>query len=434
MTALSHWTKGILTASAILLTLLIAATAVGATGSHGPAYRADISPGTAAAGTSSTLVITVKQLSTSSHQRVRSARVTAPDGLAITDATAKKGSTSLPVSSSSSVVTVNSIPFSSSGQTATISLEVAIPCGIGGSRTWTVEARKGDDFGSGGPALTQDPASQLTTSIARCSLAFTEQPADAGRDKVVTSVTADPGGTPIKVRLRDGNGSPASQSGVTVSLDLVSGTGASAATLGGDTSDSTNGNGVAAFAPTIDRTGDGYRLKASASGIIDSDPSSAFDITDVAVVCDGACSGTSSTASTTATVAARSSGGVLTLSLGTGSVDCNNRTNRWYKGTSASVEWDVTRGTGRTTVTIELDRADVTRPFPFYDVCFSSPESRFRNKFGKWIEKGEAGLLPLCLFTIRRSDQPCVVAKWVDRDRNVLVRFSVPPGDPRGRI
>jgi hypothetical protein len=67
-------------------------------------------------------------------------------------------------------------------------------------------------------------------------------------------------------------------------------------------------------------------------------------------------------------------------------------------------------------------------------VCFSSPESRFKNLFGKWIEKGEAGLLPPCLFTIRRSDQPCLVAKWIDKDRDVHVRFSVPPGDPRGRI
>jgi adhesin/invasin len=434
MPASSHRSRGVVAAFATLLGVVLAATPVGATGSSGPAYRADIAPTSVAAGRSSTLVITLKQLSSSSGKKVHSVRVTAPDGIAVTDATASKGSSSLPVTSSASVVTVGSIPFSSSGQTATVTLTVAVPCGLGGSRTWTVVGKNGNDFETGGSALTQDPAGQLTTSVTRCSLAFVEQPADAGRDKVITSITADPGGTPIKVRLRDGNGDPASQSGVSVSLAIVSGTGASSATLGGSTSDTTNSNGVASFAPRIDRTADGYRLEASASGIIGSDPSRAFDISDVAMVCAGQCSGTTSRGGTTTTIDANSAGGVLTFSLGTTTVDCDNKANLWYKGTSAPVEWDVTSGNGRTTVTIELDRSDANRPFLFYDVCFSSPESRFKNKFGRWIEKGEAGLLPLCLLTIRRADQPCVVAKWIDRDRDIHVRFSVPPGDPRGRI
>ena len=206
------------------------------------------------------------------------------------------------------------------------------------------------------------------------------------------------------------------------------------AILGGGTSDPTNSNGVAAFAPKIDTSADGYRLIATASGIIGSDPSSAFDIDDVAVVCSGDCSGTSSKGGTSATVNASSSGGTLTFSLGEGATDCNNKANLWYKTSSAPVEWNVTSGNGRTTVEIELARADVTKSFLLYEVCFSSPESRFRNILGKWVEPGEAGLLPLCLLTIRRSDQPCLVAKWIDKDRDVHVRFSVPPGDPRGRI
>ncbi len=359
--------------------------------------------------------------------------MTAPDGVVITGASAAKGSTTLPVTATSSVATVNGIPFTGSGQTATITLDVRIACGKGGSVTWSVAARKGNDFETGGSTLAQDPTSALTTSISRCSLAFAEQPADAGRDKVITSAVADPSGVPVKVRLRDGNGDPASQDGVSVNIAIVGGTGASGATLTG-TSETTNGNGVAAFAPRIDTSADGYRLIATASGIIDSDPSSAFDIDDVAVVCSGDCSGTSSKGGTTATVNASSSGGTLTFSLGEGAVDCNNKANLWYKTSSAPVEWNVTSGTGRTTIEIELDRADVTKPFLLYEVCFSSPESRFRNILGKWVEPGEAGLLPLCLLTIRRSDQPCLVAKWVDKDRDVHVRFSVPPGDPRGRI
>lgn len=417
-----------------IVSLLMAVVPISATGGGGgAAYRADIAPGSAAAGTSKELVITITQLSSSHDKKARSVRVTAPEGLVITSASAKKGSTSLSVTSSSSQATVTGIPFTGAGQTATIKLQVTIPCGVGGSLSWTVVSKNSSDFSSGSP-LSQDPASELTTSISKCSLVFTEQPADAGRDKVITSVAANPSGTPIKVRLRDGADSGyVDQAGVTVSLAIVSGTGAAGADLSGSTTDTTNSNGVAAFAPKIDTTANGYRLKATASGIIGVE-SNAFDISDVAVVCDGGCSGTSSKGGTTTTIAANSSGGVLSFSLGTSSVDCNNKKNLWYKGTSVPVEWDVTSGTGRTTVTIELDRADVTKPFLFYEVCFSSPESRFKNLFGKWIEKGEAGLLPPCLFTIRRSDQPCLVAKWIDKDRDVHVRFSVPPGDPRGRI
>jgi hypothetical protein len=410
---------------AAIVSLLIAAVPAAATGSSGPAYRADIAPGTAPAGKTSELVITITQLSDSSSKKVKTVKVSAPGDLAISGASAKdKNGSSLAVSSSASDATVTNIPYPGKDKVAAvIKLDVAIPCGIGGSRSWTVIAKN-----SSNSVLSQDAASQLTTSIDKCRLEFATQPADAGRDKVITSVVADPDGEKVKVQLLNGNGGQASQSGVTISLAIVGG-----GALGGTTSVATNSNGVATFAPTIGTTADDYRLEATASGIIGTE-SGTFDISDVAVVCEGECSGTSSKGGTTTTIAANSSGGVLSFSLGTSSVDCNNKTNLWYKGTSAPVEFDVTSGTGRTTVTIELDRADVTKPFLLYEVCFSSPESRFRNLFGKWIEPGEAGLLPPCLFTIRRSDQPCLVAKWIDKDRDVHVRFSVPPGDPRGRI
>ena len=83
----------------------------------------------------------------------------------------------------------------------------------------------------------------------------------------------------------------------------------------------------------------------------------------------------------------------------------------------------VTNGSGRTSVTIKLDKADVTKPFLLYEVCFSSPTSSFKNLFGKSIPAGQAGLLPPCLLSLRRSDGPCLVAKWIDRDRNVFVRW-----------
>jgi len=224
---------GIVALLAALMSLLIVATPVGATGGGGGggAYRADIGPASAAAGTESTLVVTLTQLSGSSDQRVRSARVSAPSGIQIMSATAKKDGNTLTVNVSGGAATVDSIPPLNSGQTATITLRVAIPCGVGGSRTWDVAAKNGTPFATGGSALDQDAASQLTTNVSRCSLAFAEQPASTGEGMVITSVPADPSGTRVKVRLLDGNGDTASQSGVTVSLAIVSGTGASGASL-----------------------------------------------------------------------------------------------------------------------------------------------------------------------------------------------------------
>jgi hypothetical protein len=425
----------ILVVCVALLSLLMTAVSVAATGgTSGPAYRAGIVPANAAAGTSSTLVVTITQVSSSSDRRVRSARVSAPAGITITGATAKKGGTTLAVDVSSDAVTVDSIPSLSSGQSVTVSAQAAIPCGTGGPTTWSVVARNGTRFDAGGAALSQDPASGLTVSVARCSLAFAEQPASAARDAVITSDVADPAGTPVKVRLRDGNGDATSQSGVTVSLAIVTGSGASGATLGGDTSDVTNSNGVSAFAPTIDRSERGYRLVASASGIIDSDASASFDINDVAKVCAGTCSGTTDKGGTTATIRVDSNGGVLTMSLGLDPLDCDNKANDYYKSSSAPVTWDISTAGGRTEITIRLDASDVTRPYNLYDVCFSSPTSSFRNRYNVRIAPGEAGLLKICPPRLdKQSSDPCVVDKWREGG-DVLVRFSVPPGDPRGRI
>ena len=236
-----------------------------------------------------------------------------------------------------------------------------------------------------------------------------------------------------RVQLLDGTGNPTAQPGVEVGLEIAPGTGAAGATLHGDHTDTTNSNGIAVFAPSIDRAERGYRLQASAtiSGIGDADPSSVFDISDVAVVCSGACSGSSQKSDTSATVSAVSSG-VLSLSLGLDDIDCNGSANRFYQSSSQVLSFDVTSGVGRTTVTITLAASTATRAVRKYEVCFSSPVSRFTNTYGASIAAGHAGLLPAC--PRRLAGGPCVLSKDRDRTGNIVVRFSVPSGDPRGKI
>jgi hypothetical protein len=421
-----------------VLSLVIAAVPVAAAGD--PAYRADFAPTGADAGTTSTLVVTIKQLASASDQKVRSARLSAPGGISIDQATAKRNNTTLNgVTTTSGSVTIDNIPSLSSNQAVTVTLKVSIPCGQAGTKTWEVVAKNGTDFATGGTALDQASDSQLDTSVTKCSLAFDTQPALAQKGEIITSDPADPTGERVKVQLRDGNGDPTSQSGVQVTLALVSSTAPSGVTLGGDTEDATNGDGIARFEPTIGTTARGYKLRASASDpqIADSDASSAFNIEDVAKLCNGSCEADPpSKAGTTAEIDVTSNGGILTVSLGLDDAEltCENAANDFYEDSSSTVTWDVTQAGSRTVVIIRLDASQVDRPYNLYDVCFSAPSYGFRNRFNVRIEPGEAGLLKICPPRLdKQNADPCVVDKWRENG-DVLIKFSVPPGDPRGRI
>ena len=108
---------------------------------------------------------------------------------------------------------------------------------------------------------------------------------------------------------------------------------------------------------------------------------------------------------TSATVNSNSNGGVLSASLGLDNVDCNNAVNRNYVATSETVTFDVTQATGRTLVTMKVAAASVTKLWFKYEVCFSSPNSTFVNKYGATIPAGQAGILfvvPLRLRTAER--------------------------------
>ncbi len=94
----------------------------------------------------------------------------------------------------------------------------------------------------------------------------------------------------------------------------------------------------------------------------------------------------------------------------------------------------MTAATGRTNVTITLKASSVDRVAKKYEVCFSSPESRFTNLYGVVIQPGESGLLPACPKKVTASTDPCVLSKTRLRNGDIEVAFSVPGGDPRGKI
>ena len=421
-----------LAALATTLVLVIPGLAQ-AGGSSGPSYKAAVAPTALAAGTSAASTITLTQLA---GKGLGSVQITAPAGFTVTGATAARGTYALPVVLAGSTVTVDNIGLDYAGKTATVTIQASIPCGVAGAATWKVVGHSTSKYSDRyATTLVQDPTSTLTAQVAACSLAFAAQPTAAGTGKVITSQAATPSGAAVSVQLRDGNGNPAALSGIPVGLSIASGTGAAGAQLGGTISANTSAAGTAAFAPTIDRAGNDYKLVAQAGAGITPATSAAFNISDVAVACSGACSGTSQSGTTTATVNANSNGGVLSLSLGLDNVDCNNAVNRNYLATSATVTFDVTPAIGRTLVTMKVAAASVNKLWFQYEVCFSSPNSAFVNKYGASIAPGQAGILPSCFFNCDRpSVGPCVLLKWFDLHGNVYVLFSVPAGDPRAKV
>ena len=238
----------------------------------GRAYRVTVAPTALAAGTSSATTITLTQLAGDdwSHGKgLGSVRITPPAGFALTGATAARGSYALPVTIAGGAATVDGLELEHAGQTATVTLQARIPCGVAGAAKWTVVGHSTDRFSdSYATTLVQDPASASTAQVAGCSLAFAAQPAAAGAGKVITSQAANPAGAAVSVQLRDGNGNPAAQAGLAIGLSIAAGTGTAGALLGGTTSATTGSSGLAAFAPTIDRAGHAYKLVAQAgSGI-----------------------------------------------------------------------------------------------------------------------------------------------------------------------
>lgn len=409
-------------------------------GSSGPTYKATVAPTNLAAGTTSASTITLTQLvggDWSHDKELGSVRITPPAGFTLTGATAIRGSYPIPVNVAGNTATVNNLDLEHAGQTANVTLAATIACGVAGPRTWTVVGHSTYNFDAyGASTRVQDPSSTLTANVAGCSLAFTAQPSTAQILKVITSVAATPAGPPVKVQLRDGNGAPASQAGIAVNIAIEPGTGTAGAILAGTTNANAGLTGAAAFAPTIDRPGHDYRFLASAGAGIASATSTPFDTGALATPCVGACTGTISQGTTTATVAATSNGGALWMSLGLDDVDCNNAVNHNYVATSAPVTFNVTPATGRTTVTMKVAKASVTKLWFKYEVCFSSPNSSFVNKYGATIPAGQAGILPSCFGheCDHPTGGPCVLFKWLDLKGNVYVKFSVPAGDPRGKI
>lgn len=394
------------------------------------------------------LTITITNTSTAQAQ-LGSANVTAPAGIVLVAGTASS-SVGTAATAGSSLIELRNLALAP-GASVVVTVSAQIECAANhASYTWGFVSKQANDFKGTGNDLTQDaPVSSSVSGT--CGIVFSKQPAASEKTPVtITSKIYDPSGAAVTVTVRDAAGVD-TVGWWTGSITLTKGDDATGglAVLSGGLSGSASGGSVT-FTPRIDRSASGYSLIATPSPTAGSASvgtsttgleSSNFDIVDDATICQAstACSasagqGNKTGAKVDATATGGAQGDLVILAIGdpTLLVDCAG-----YVETSDVVEYNVTAengvdGSGRAKqATLTLSAAFVTKSASKYEVCYTS-DSDFTDKFGNTVVPGDEGLLPTC--ANRNPQLPCVVSRVLDKQKNLVIVVSSPPGDPAGRF
>ena len=382
-------------------------------------YAVDIAPHPIAAGSTQTFIATLSN--ETKTQQIGSANLTVPTGFSIVSVASPSPQGTATVVGSTIQIRGLSVP---AGMSATVSFVAISPC-TPGDYPWSVIAKQSNNFsGDPGNDLTFDAAHSnlvtTTTGTCRLGFGFLTQPDDAQVNTNITSERYLPTGAPVQVQVLDANGDLISSASVPVILSIANNPGGGVLTSAGVNAV----GGIATFpALSISKTGLGYTLAATTTATsIDAGASSAFDIVDVGKNCPaGPCqSGTVTNGNTRASESASSgaSGDQLTLAISVETLDCVG-----YTEVSAVVTFDTT-GVRTKTITITVPKS-VGGNANSRQVCFSSP-TPFTDRFGATVT---TGLLPDCTV----SPAPCTLSsKMVQGD--IVVTFSAPAGDPKGRV
>ena len=382
-------------------------------------YAVDVTAHIVSAGSTQTFVATLTN--ETGTQQLGSANLTVPAGFTIV-------STGTPTPAGTATVVGNVVQLrdlaTPAGSSASVSIVAIAPCPAG-TYTWSVIAKQANNFtGDPGNDLSFDAAnSDLNTTLngtCRLGFGFLTQPADAQVNTNITTQRYLPAGAPVQVEVLDADGNLITSSTVPVSLSIV--TNPSGGTL--SSAGASAVGGIATFSIlSIDRTGLGYTLGATTTAIaIDPGTSTPFDIVDVGKECpSGPCqSGNVTNGNTTAqeTTSSGTAGDQLTLALSVETLDCTG-----YTELSAVVTFDVT-GSRTKTITITIPKSAGLFANG-RQVCFSSP-TPFVDRFGATVT---TGLLPDCTV----APAPCKLSSKVVK-KTIVVTFSAPAGDPRGRV
>lgn len=309
------------------------------------------------------------------------------------------------------------------------------------TRSWVVRMKQSNDFsGDAGNDIPLAEGSDLTTSvIGTCEVGyagvgFSRGPASAETNATITSQEFTPTGAPVAVGLFDDDGKLITAASfattVTIGLEVNPGGGQ----LSGDLSEPTT-EGIAEFPGiSIDRTGLGYRLSASASSSgVSSGTSGPFDIVDDGKVCGSStCTGSATLGNTSTTLSTddHEAGDRLFVVLNVESLNCPD-----FVEVSAVVTFNVTTEGGITTVQITVARKGLPtarRSLSSMMVCYAAPKPFTIRSGGQSPQVGGeyVGLLPECLNV--GGTAPCVASR-TKTSKTYTITFVAPTGDPKGR-
>ncbi len=436
-------------ASALIAILVWTALATVTVAAATKSFGASVQPGplvagaSYGAGTRASSFITVTLTNTSTQASLGSANVTAPPGVVVTGATSNIGSAAV----AGDTIQLRTLGLAPSASVV-VSISARVECAANHvDYTWAFVVKQANDFNGVGNDLAQDAPVTSTISGA-CGITFSKQPASAEKaPTAITSAIYAPTADPVTVTVRDAaDVDIVSWWSGSIALTLGDDPTAGDAVLGGGLSGSAS-DGSVTFTPTIDRSATGYRLIAAATPTAGSPSagttaagleSATFNIVDDAAVCTAgnSCSATAGVGQkTSAKVDAQATGGetgdlvILSIADPTVTLDCAG-----YTESSDAVVYDVTTSNGidpsnrPKVASMTLAAGSVTRPASKYDVCYTSTLP-FTTRSGT---TATTGLLPAC--ARKNPVAPCVVSRALDKQKNLVIVVSSPPGDPAARF
>jgi hypothetical protein len=217
-------------------------------------------------GSTPSLSFTLENDPSTTSSTLGSLQLVPPAGFSIDTSSIVTNAGSPDASTSSSLIELQNLNLAV-GASVTVTFQTAtpIPC-TGGPYTWQVHAKQSNQFLGTGNDFAQNLTTGLSSTITTgCKLVFTQQPADAVHDQLITNTAYDPvaDGNPalnVQVAAEDGNGN--------VLTNLNSGSVALSPSSGtfSDLSEPFV-NGVATFATLKGSTvGSGYKLTATSAG------------------------------------------------------------------------------------------------------------------------------------------------------------------------
>jgi hypothetical protein len=448
-------------ATGMLVVAMLAAPAAGSksscASSAGKCFAVTVSPSAPSAGGTVSFAFTVTN--EASTQQVGSFQITAPASFVITDASVPSPGTASHTSSSALITNLSVAPSAS----IAVNVTAVLPCS-GGSYRWGMVVKQSNNFsGLPGNDFQVDPASAgnlLGAPSGSCSLGFTSDGQPTGTvvsPAVITSGFGSSGG-PVKVAVLDASGqpitNPAAIGPVAVTVAITAGSNPGRGNLLGTTTEQANG-GVASFSDlSIDHSGDGYRLTATATAtaaqvISASDPSDFFTIFGSLKQCQASgapCSASLSSATTTGTVTASSvtsPGQILGAGIGGANYSCAT-----YTSVSDPFSFDLfSAGTAQPgaqfTASLDIGKSTVKssgrNQLAGWQLCYASTEDFMANAvLGTYTPSGaviggvsfNTGLLLDCSAT--QGAPPCVQSRAKGSGGDVIITFLA-SGDPVGR-